>query len=197
MQHHRFFTPRATLSLLVATLAVPSCAVGGKGNRDDEYGGFGGTPTTSSSGTGAGTGSSSASSGTASSSSSSSSSGTTSSSSTSSSSTSSSSTSSSSTSGSPSGGSCYVGQGDCNPMTKSCGAGEACDLATDNQFHCFPPPNNVGLGGACDAQNGPYCQDALTCVSNLCAKFCCIDADCGGTCTSLGMAGTIEVKVCQ
>jgi hypothetical protein len=95
-------------------------------------------------------------------------------------------------------GNCYAGQGTCDPLTPgSCGAGEACDIGMSG-FECFPPPNDAQIGGACDNSAGPYCTNGAACVMMVCAEYCCSDADCGGkTCTSIGMSGTIDVKVCQ
>jgi hypothetical protein len=100
--------------------------------------------------------------------------------------------------------SCYAGKGACDPLQpSSCAtAGAACDIDTTNQFVCFDPPNTAGKGAPCDAQAGPYCMMGLTCVSNgtssTCASFCCTGTDCGGgTCDSIGTAGSIDVKVCS
>ncbi len=83
-------------------------------------------------------------------------------------------------------------------MTNSCQPGEACDVeATQLTFVCFPPPNDAQEGGACDNAAGPYCSDGLTCVSNICRAFCCIDGDCNGaTCTEVGTSGNIIIKAC-
>lgn len=98
----------------------------------------------------------------------------------------------------PSGGTCYVGMGECNPLTDSCATGEACEVSgEDFQFYCFPPPNTASLGGTCDPSNGPFCQDGLTCVANVCTPYCCDDGDCnGGTCAVVQEAGAIEIKAC-
>lgn len=101
-------------------------------------------------------------------------------------------------------GACYEGQGACNPMTDSCAAGEACDLEAAGGFVCFPPPNDVPVGGACDAMAGPFCSQGGTCVTDpatmmaACLAYCCEDVDCGAaeTCQVAGMAGATEVKVC-
>jgi hypothetical protein len=84
-------------------------------------------------------------------------------------------------------------------MTPSCGSGEACDVeANTGLFECFPPPNTQGAGATCDNDIGPYCMHGLACTTGGCAYFCCGDGDCTtGTCTSLGMLGSVEVKVCQ
>jgi hypothetical protein len=79
-------------------------------------------------------------------------------------------------------------------------AGAACEIdGGSSQFVCFDPPNTATLGSPCDPTAGPYCMHGLTCVStgdtNVCAAYCCSEADCA-SCTSIGMAGTIDVKVC-
>jgi hypothetical protein len=95
-------------------------------------------------------------------------------------------------------GACYANQGECNPLASTCGAGQACDVARDNQFHCFPPPNDVPIGGSCNLSSGPYCQNGGTCLGNVCRAFCCDDTDCtSGTCQVGGNAGSIEIKVCM
>ena len=44
----------------------------------------------------------------------------------------------------------------------------------------------------------PICMHGLACTTGGCAYYCCLDGDCNGsTCTSVGMAGNVEVKVCQ
>jgi len=83
-------------------------------------------------------------------------------------------------------------------MTPSCGTGEACDIEeTSTLFECFPPPNDAGLGAACDNSVGPYCQHGLACTTNGCAAYCCDASDCAGTCDTMGMVGSVEVKVCS
>jgi len=99
--------------------------------------------------------------------------------------------------------SCYANHGDCDPMQTNCPtAGASCDIdGGTQQFVCFDPPNTAAEGAPCNVTSGPYCMNGLTCVNNgtsdLCAAYCCSETDCGGgTCQSLGMTGTIEVKVC-
>ena len=98
--------------------------------------------------------------------------------------------------------SCYAGHGDCDPMQSDCDSGGACDIDDTNQFVCFPAPNTAGKGAACDPQNGPYCMNGLTCVSDgtssLCAAYCCSADDCGGgTCDDLQPVGGITPKICS
>ena len=83
-------------------------------------------------------------------------------------------------------------------MTPSCGTGEACDVEQNSGlFFCFAGPNDAGPGGACDNQNGPFCQHGLACNAGSCAYFCCDASDCTGTCDTLGMVGNVEVKLCS
>ena len=95
-------------------------------------------------------------------------------------------------------GACYANHGDCNPLTDSCAAGQSCDIAQDNLFHCFPPPNDAPVGSPCDVASGPYCQHGGTCVGGTCRAYCCDDTDCTiGSCQAVGSGGTIELKACQ
>lgn len=97
-----------------------------------------------------------------------------------------------------SGGWCYDGDGECNPLSGSCEPGEACDIADDFQFHCFPAPNDVPVGGSCDPVDGPFCVPGATCLEGSCAAYCCQDNDClGNLCASAGTAGTVEIFVCN
>jgi hypothetical protein len=76
----------------------------------------------------------------------------------------------------------------CNPMTnEGCddSAGEACDYGLDDYFTCYPAPNDVAEGGACDWEQGPYCEPLLTCdfsdpetPTGVCRRHCCADTDC-------------------
>lgn len=76
----------------------------------------------------------------------------------------------------------------CNPMTnEGCdvSAGEACDYGLDDYFTCFPAPNDVAEGGACDWEQGPFCKPTLTCdfsdpetPNGVCRRHCCEDTDC-------------------
>lgn len=76
----------------------------------------------------------------------------------------------------------------CNPVTSAgCEAdpGSACDLGGTGTFQCFPPPNDAKLCQTCAPASGQYCVSGMTCLMpvNVCAKYCCTDADCGqGTC---------------
>ncbi len=101
-----------------------------------------------------------------------------------------------------SGGSCVTLTGDggveCNPITNApCNsdAGEACDRTQTGGTHCFaPPPSNTAAPCAvCDDQNGPACMPTATCVPTTggvnCARFCCVDGDCGsGHCDTVTLA---------
>ena len=54
----------------------------------------------------------------------------------------------------------------CNPITnEGCNdaAGEACEYGIEEYFTCFPAPNDVPEGGACDWEDGPFCQPGHTC----------------------------------
>jgi hypothetical protein len=95
-------------------------------------------------------------------------------------------------------GTCYANAGKCNPLTDSCGAGQACDMAQDNMFHCFPPPNDTPIGGTCNAQSGPYCVHGAACVGGTCRAYCCNDMDCTtGACTAFSSGGSVELKACM
>jgi hypothetical protein len=96
-------------------------------------------------------------------------------------------------------GACYAGGGDCNPLSDSCGAGEACDVAAqDNMFHCFPPPNDVPVGGSCDTANGPFCAHGSACVGGTCRAFCCSTEDCAtGTCQQFGSGASFALMACM
>ncbi len=76
----------------------------------------------------------------------------------------------------------------CNPVTGTpCAldAGETCDYQ-GNGFHCYAPPpaNTAAVCNACDNANGPACAPGNTCVpvadGSACARFCCVDSECGG-----------------
>src|SRR4029079_8113046 len=92
----------------------------------------------------------------------------------------------------------------CNPVTNGgCdgGAGETCDLGDQNQFVCFPAPNDVALCGNCDNGAGPFCKPTMHCAPTAagfgCARWCCDDTDCTGCkceITFLGQAPGICVK---
>lgn len=69
----------------------------------------------------------------------------------------------------------------CNPVTnEGCDtdAGEACEYGLEDYFTCYPAPNDVEEGGACDWEQGPYCAPSLTCDSGVCRRHCCSDDDC-------------------
>jgi hypothetical protein len=101
-----------------------------------------------------------------------------------------------------SGGSCVTITGDggveCNPVTNApCNtdAGEACDRTEIGGTHCFAPPpsNSAALCAVCDDTNGPACMPTATCVPTSgglnCARFCCVDGDCGsGHCDTVTLA---------
>ncbi len=77
----------------------------------------------------------------------------------------------------------------CNPVTnEGCdsAAGEACEFGIEEYFMCFPAPNDVEEGGACNWEEGPWCKATLLCVSSdpespsgVCQRACCSDEDCG------------------
>ena len=95
-------------------------------------------------------------------------------------------------------GACYENAGDCNPLTDSCAAGQACDIAEDNLCHCFPPPNDAPVGSPCNVSSGPYCQHGSTCNGGICRAYCCDDTDCTiGTCQTLGTVGSVELRACM
>jgi hypothetical protein len=78
--------------------------------------------------------------------------------------------------------SCTTHAQGCNPITNGgCTAGEACDVGNANGvvgLMCFPPPNEVPLGGACNLHNGPFCEGGAFCMGGTCQKACCSGADC-------------------
>ncbi|HNS98481.1 MAG TPA: hypothetical protein PKL73_16130 [Polyangiaceae bacterium] len=77
----------------------------------------------------------------------------------------------------------------CNPLTnEGCdtAAGEACEFGVEEIFVCFPPPNDVQEGGACNWEEGPWCMPTLICdyeneedPTGVCRKPCCSNDDCG------------------
>ncbi|XYH92794.1 hypothetical protein ACMHYB_33615 [Sorangium sp. So ce1128] len=96
--------------------------------------------------------------------------------------------------------SCYAGQGQCDPRDPaSCPAGEACDIGEDGQLSCFPPPNDVPIGGSCSIANGPYCVPGSRCgPDDRCQKWCCSDADCGGTsCVTVATDDNVTIRLCE
>lgn len=94
-------------------------------------------------------------------------------------------------------GACYTGAGQCNPMQSDCASGEACDATADQGFVCFPPPNDVQVGGVCDPTAGPFCEAGSTCVSGTCRAYCCTSVDCAfGTCQDTGAAGGVTLRAC-
>ena len=88
----------------------------------------------------------------------------------------------------------------CNPLTNGgcANADEACDISSEGIASCFPPPNDVPLGGACNNAEGPFCTGTLHCNAQTakCEKFCCSKSDCTGglTCVQIdpnfGAVGT-------
>ena len=80
----------------------------------------------------------------------------------------------------------------CNPVTNAlCNTanGEACDANNGGGFSCFPDGNVGSVCDSCNNTNGPWCKPGHTCgaVENVCARYCCTDADCGdGMCTGKG-----------
>lgn len=83
----------------------------------------------------------------------------------------------------------------CNPVTNAgcdSAAGEACEYGIEEYFTCYPAPNDVAEGGACDWEAGPWCEATLTCdpispdsTAGVCRRHCCSDTDCESpeTCT--------------
>jgi hypothetical protein len=100
----------------------------------------------------------------------------------------------------PSTGKC-IAAGTCDPVKNDCtGSGEACDIGSDGAAGCFPPPNDVAVGGACDNQAGPFCKGGYHCgANNTCQKFCCSASDCGSgkACTPLGIVQTDAIGICD
>ncbi|MCA9619002.1 MAG: hypothetical protein KC731_08270 [Myxococcales bacterium] len=93
---------------------------------------------------------------------------------------------------------CYA-TAECNPLdpTTCSPSGSACDVAQDDQLHCFPPPNTAPVGGACDASAGPYCAFGATCLGGTCAAFCCDQSDCAsGTCQAFNSDGPLPLRAC-
>ncbi len=94
-----------------------------------------------------------------------------------------------------------IAAGTCDPVKNGCtGSGEACDIGSDGAAGCFPPPNDVAAGGACDNTNGPFCQGGYHCGANAtCQKFCCSASDCGSgkACTPLGIVPTDAIGICD
>lgn len=82
----------------------------------------------------------------------------------------------------PSGGNCYAGAG-CNPVsTDFCGANYACTWVGSGEFQCHGP--GAFTAGLCDSCATADCQPGLECAAKdftECARYCCSDADCGGT----------------
>ncbi len=75
----------------------------------------------------------------------------------------------------------------CNPVTGAgcnADAGETCDYEGTG-FHCYPPPPpaTAAVCATCDLAIGPACAPTNTCVpidgGFACARFCCVDGDCG------------------
>lgn len=77
-------------------------------------------------------------------------------------------------------------------------AGETCDVGFDSSDRlvvgCFPGPNDVGAGGACNPQSGPFCGPGLSCASDgVCRRFCCDATACAAAevCAPFGSAGSL------
>ncbi|APR82059.1 Flagellar hook-length control protein FliK [Minicystis rosea] len=93
----------------------------------------------------------------------------------------------------PSQGSCVTVSGAvaCNPVTnEGCTKeGAACDHA-ESGFTCYDPPNTRTLCQTCSDTDG-FCAAGFTCVSGVCAHYCCDDTDCGsaGHCDTTVIAG--------
>jgi hypothetical protein len=86
----------------------------------------------------------------------------------------------------------------CNPVTNEpcdTAAGEACDIAGADGYHCYTAdegPNDTAVCGDCSAS---YCEGTLTCNADAdgntgCSHYCCDDTDCGpnGTCNKTDFA---------
>ena len=89
--------------------------------------------------------------------------------------------------------------GACTPMRpETCEPGEACDMTTEGQFYCFPPPNNAQLGEPCSIPDNT-CANGMACLG-VCRRYCCNDGDCqaGEECTvvSEGDGFVVPVKFC-
>jgi hypothetical protein len=75
----------------------------------------------------------------------------------------------------------------CNPVTNAgCRVdGEACDDDEKGGYACYPPPNEMAEGEACNDADGPSCAAGMACDNlnesnpeGLCRKLCCSNADC-------------------
>ncbi|MEM6786679.1 MAG: hypothetical protein AAF928_20575 [Myxococcota bacterium] len=104
--------------------------------------------------------------------------------------------------------SCFAGSSPCEPRTgEGCAAGETCDLDSEGQMVCFPPPNTAALGQPCNNGSGPFCAAGGWCLpgaggGTVCQQVCCADAECttpGETCVpvfqnpQMGSLGTCGV----
>jgi MYXO-CTERM domain-containing protein len=86
----------------------------------------------------------------------------------------------------------------CDFVTSTpCGGGTtACDLSNQGPG-CFDGANVVPVGGACDAQNGPFCIQGSTCEGGTCAKFCCSSAECPANNACQGHTGAgVQYGLC-
>ncbi|MEJ7733843.1 MAG: hypothetical protein WKG00_32195 [Polyangiaceae bacterium] len=92
----------------------------------------------------------------------------------------------------------------CNPVTNEpCSEGEACDVYAPNGkitgFHCYPDNNTAELCEACnpDGADAEFCVGGLTCIGDVCIRFCCTDADCGnGECKKVDYRIAPGLGVC-
>jgi len=91
----------------------------------------------------------------------------------------------------------------CNPYpacnSDGCGSGEICTVVLKDEGITRVECHAVGtvpLGGACDHQDGPFCEQGA-CVDGSCRGFCVGPEDCGGSATCTSMAGVPgNVTVC-
>jgi len=93
----------------------------------------------------------------------------------------------------------------CNPVTAvpcNTAGGDTCDGDGMGNYLCFDSsagPNNVPLCGDCTTN---FCAPGLTCVPTdaasgvKCARYCCTDADCGGTANSCQMMIATGIGIC-
>jgi len=90
----------------------------------------------------------------------------------------------------------------CNPVTnEGCTGGAACDYGSGS-LKCYPDGNTEQPGAQCDSKSGKFCIPTYHCDGTsdtnslgTCKKFCCSDADCGGsTCVAASaQIGTLGV----
>ena len=104
--------------------------------------------------------------------------------------------------------SCYASH-PCNPLVGEFCAepGSACDLGTESELVCHPPPDNTStLGQPCHGGQ-PACAHGLTCLyataqqAGYCAELCCDDDACSiGRCQphpTLPGTASFPLWVCQ